>query len=310
MSSCRFLSQQRCAALAPCAAAAAAVPVAWWLALKLRIVPRSLCKINFTASVLGSVVATACTTFFVDLFRKVGLVSHEKTGDLCAYLAASFFRLAFILNPQIRVIFDESEVKRSSLPPRTCLLCNHTSFLDALMVVSFSPAPFITTARTLMKAGLQKLPLLGPCFDRVGHFPVYFKSDESGVFSVDKDRQAAVSEKVVKHVKRGGSLTICPEGQMNKNPAELLPFRNGSFQTILDNNMEVFYYAFWGIGNVWPLGAPLPSGGPDDIYVHVGRIGPALEGEDCAALSARCQGVMQKAVTELKNKAEEAKKQK
>eukprot|EP00744_Colponema_vietnamica_P019307 GILI01027304.1.p1 GENE.GILI01027304.1~~GILI01027304.1.p1 ORF type:complete len:322 (+),score=35.67 GILI01027304.1:73-966(+) len=278
---------------------AVALFIGWWFALKKGLVPAVLSKYYLTFSVFCLVCTSGFVTFLIDLFRRFGIVKRHITNEWCSFACSYIFYFMFLCNPQIRVHIDESELKWSSIPNRICLLANHASFLDALIVTAFSPVKFIINSRTLMKSSLRNLPIFGGVFDRVGHFPVYFKATEGSSFSVDKEKQAKVNEHVIAHIQRDGRLTIFPEGQMNRNPAELLPFRNGTFQTVLQNKMEIFYCVMWGNDKVWPASSPITNGGSFDIYVKVGRIGFASEDEDNAALSARCQVFIQKAVNDL-----------
>lgn len=283
---------------------------AWWVLLKLRLAPQRLVSVYCTICIFLLVCGSAVVTWFIDLFRRAGLLTRAQSGDVCSVACRVVFRSAFVANPQLTIHIDDSEVRWADVPPRTCMLINHTSFLDALVFTAHSPFSFIMTSRTLMKASLRKLPIFGGVFDRVGHFPVHFKSEEGGAFSVDKDRQMAVAARVQSHVKRDGRLTIFPEGQMNTAPSQLMPFRHGSFSTIIENNMEMYYCIMWGNNTVWPAKSATPAGGPLDLFIKIGRIGFAKEGEDSTALAARAQGIMQAAVADVERKAAEKAKSK
>ena len=70
------------------------------------------------------------------------------------------------------------------------VLGNHTSFLDTVITVSKLPTTALRATRCYMSNSLFQLPLLGAICKANGHFPVYFKSDTAGKFSVDKEKQA------------------------------------------------------------------------------------------------------------------------
>jgi 1-acyl-sn-glycerol-3-phosphate acyltransferase len=98
------------------------------------------------------------------------------------------------------------------------VMMNHVSFLDAMVFSAYCPTDIIIHTRTLMKAGLFKLPIFGVIAKRCGHFPVFFSGTKLGDFSTNKDRMNQVMEGVNKHVLAGGSLALFPEGQIGKNP--------------------------------------------------------------------------------------------
>merc|ERR1719502_908528 len=106
-----------------------------------------------------------------------------------------------------------------------------------------------------MKAALFKMPLLGTVCKCVGHFPVYFTSDEDGVFKVDPERMKAVEENVDKHLHNGGWLCFFPEGCVNKNPDKLLPLRHGSFKRAIEFDAKLASFVAHGNWTVWPVKA-------------------------------------------------------
>jgi hypothetical protein len=49
-----------------------------------------------------------------------------------------------------------------------------------------------------------------------GHFPVHFKRDALGSFTLDKEKRALVAPRVEAHLAAGKVLAVFPEGQMNR----------------------------------------------------------------------------------------------
>jgi hypothetical protein len=84
------------------------------------------------------------------------------------------------------------------------LMMNHCSFLDALLFSSICPFAHIGSTKTFMKASLYKMPIFGYLAKQCGHFPVYFKTEEFGNFSLDKDRMGPVMEKATSLINNGG----------------------------------------------------------------------------------------------------------
>ena len=273
--------------------------------LKLRKLGASFYKFWFMGVLVTVVLLTGAVTFFIDQLRLVG-VNNKTTQRWCAVACKYIFGLLLQLNPQIRVRMDESRQKWANIPPRSACICNHTSFLDAFVFTAYSPASYIINARTLMKDSLRRLPIFGSVFDRVGHFPVYFKSEEDGSFGVDAERQAPVNEEVHRHLEDGGRIALFPEGQVNKNVTTLMPFRNGTFSTVIRNKLPVFYVIMVGNEIVWPPGTN-GVGAPTTIDVVIGSIPVNHEVEtDPAALSKKCQAAVQQALDEVHIKRQKA----
>ncbi|EPY30475.1 acyltransferase, copy 2 [Angomonas deanei] len=183
---------------------------------------------------------------------------------------------------------------------------NHTSFWDVFMLIQIMPLSYLLETRTLMKASLRDIPIFGGCFDRVGHFPVFFKSDEDGNFQVDKERQAAVQVHVNQHIENGGNLAIFPEGAVNKNTAVLKPFRFGTFATIFEHKMPLYYVVSVGNEKTWP--PQCVSGGfPADIRVRCGVYPIDFATQDSKQVASEMQAFMQKVHAEMVEELENEK---
>jgi len=209
---------------------------------------------------LGTV---SVTSFFIDQCRKLG-VPRATTGCLVAVICNYLFRAIAFFNPQINVKIVKSDVDWASIPGKSCVAINHTSFWDAIVFSGFAPLRYVYNCRTLVKASLRKLPVFGPVFDRCGHFPVYFKGEGEGDFSVDQAKQAEVTERLNEHLKNGGRIAFFPEGIVNKDVATLKPFRRGSFKTITENQLQLYYMVIVGNNECWPATAAI-GGYPAEI---------------------------------------------
>jgi 1-acyl-sn-glycerol-3-phosphate acyltransferase len=107
------------------------------------------------------------------------------------------------------------------LPAPLLMLANHTSMLDVIVFAAAFPwSTYNRYCRTLAKATLAKVPLVGKMIFLAGHFPVHFaKGDEgdeniSESFRVDKERQKLVMAQIQSFIAaKEGYLTVFPEGQ-------------------------------------------------------------------------------------------------
>lgn len=196
----------------------------------------------------------------------------------------------------IRVIPNEA-MKRGAV-----VMVNHTSYMDGFLFSALTPFRVIERTRTLMKSSLFSVPVLGGVFTRLGHLPVYFvRETDNNSFSVDKERQAKVTQTVRAHLAGGGVLAFCPEGGINrKDPTKLLSFRRGTFQMIAELGVPIFGLTMYGNHVFWPPAAQmggLPSTIIADVFAvedwnaHVEK--PEM---DAAALCAMCESRMQRSL--------------
>ena len=190
------------------------------------------------------------------------------------------------------------------------LLMNHTSFLD-LFIMCASVTPSLVMAlhlRCIIAAKLTRLPLLGWALGVwSGNFPAHFKAEEGGLsggdgatFSVDRDKQAEVAERMRAHVASGGMLGICPEATVNATPRTLLPFRHGAFRVAIEQQMPIFALVTVGCDQCWPKREAL-GGWPATVYVAepVHLLTPTTD-MDCAAVADECRRAMQEMIDSLR----------
>eukprot|EP00913_Durusdinium_trenchii_P024543 g23041.t1 len=207
------------------------------------------------------------------------------------------------------------------------ILGNHASFLDVILAVVSLPLPVMRRCRTYMDAHLFNLPVLATICRAVGHFPVYFTSSKNGVFAVDKERNEQVDKQVDQFLKEGGWLCFYPEGQRNKSPDELLPFRYGGMKKVIEFDGRLMSLMCYNVQTVWPLKAQM-GGYPGRVRMSCKALAPdgvkALlkqlresdlppeekEAEDHVLLAKHLQRTMQQQYDELKAAAMESAKPK
>uniref|UniRef100_A0A7S2QIB2 Phospholipid/glycerol acyltransferase domain-containing protein n=1 Tax=Zooxanthella nutricula TaxID=1333877 RepID=A0A7S2QIB2_9DINO len=168
------------------------------------------------------------------------------------------------------------------------VLGNHQSFCDIIFAVVTTPLQAIWRSRTYMDYHLFKLPVLSTICRSVGHFPVYFKTTEPGVFKVDAEKMAEVEKEVDVHLSEGGLLCFYPEGQTNKNPDTLLPFRYGGMKKALDFDARIVNLVFHGNQTVWPLKFQM-GGYPCKVRYSIRPFAP--QGAKAFVEMARAEGV-------------------
>ena len=153
------------------------------------------------------------------------------------------------------------------------ILGNHASFLDVILAVVAMPNYVLRRCRTYMDAHLFNLPVLATICRAVGHFPVYFTSAKNGVFVVDKERNEEVDKRVDQFLKEGGWLCFYPEGQRNKAPDELLPFRYGGMKKALEFDARLISLICHNVHSVWPHKAQM-GGFPGTVRISSRRLAP------------------------------------
>jgi 1-acyl-sn-glycerol-3-phosphate acyltransferase len=283
---------------------AAVAFVVWYTLLRLRWAPVPLMRAWFFLVNLCIIFPTSAMTSVVVQLRHLGVPTYW-TQRCCIVPLVCAFRAVWWLNPQIRmsVQFDANiNGKPTSWADinlhNQAFIGNHTSFWDVYAFLCLAPMRHLVHTRTLMKASLRQIPIFGGIFDRVGNFPVYFKSDEDGNFQVDKEKQAAVQVGIDAHIRSGGNLAIFPEGAINKNPRVLQTFRYGTFATIFQHRMTVYYLVHLGGEKTWPRWT-MVGGMPTDMHIRAGRFPIDFDKEDSKQAAYRMQMCMQKVYNDL-----------
>ncbi|KAJ1630354.1 hypothetical protein T492DRAFT_1003865 [Pavlovales sp. CCMP2436] len=219
---------------------------------------------------------------------------------LCNVLFRMLFGSCWWLHVDGPTSEDWARVIPDEALQRGCVfMVNHTSFVDGFMFSGLTPQRVIARARTLMKGGIFKTPVIGSVFSRLGHLPVHFTREaDNSSFSVDKEAQSLVTAEVQRHLASGGVLAFCPEGSINRgDQTTLLPFRRGTFQIVLDHKVPVFGLTVYGNHHFWPTKKQM-GGYPASIYANVfaveewnAQLGSSTL--DAAALCELCEKRMQ-----------------
>jgi len=171
---------------------------------------------------------------------------------------------------KVLAIMEASDARTNHKP--WMFLSNHTSFMDVLLFTTLTRTSVMWKCRTYMDNALFKTPILSSICRGCGHFPVYFKSTEEGKFTVDKEKNAEVDKLVDAHLKTG-NLCFYPEGQVNKDPDNIMAFRFGGMKKALDVDARLVLFVAVGNPRVWPKKAPV-GGMPGHVNYGLKLIAP------------------------------------
>lgn len=203
----------------------------------------------------------ACAMSFVTSFLPLSAPTKQGLNLLYTKFA---FKLAITLSPWIWISAapgTKEEIKKLVKAMKdsdkdgkpVIVLGNHTSFLDTVLFVALCPMSVLWRTRTFMSAHLFSLPLLSTMCKAIGHFPVHFLKGEYGKFSLNQEKMGPIMERAHKHLDDNNVLCLFPEGQQNKTPEKLLPFRYGTFKIAKRHNAKLWGWCTINNEKSWPL---------------------------------------------------------
>jgi len=220
----------------------------------------------------------------------------------CTLFFTSFcWRPVFWLNPHVRIQTKEGKQVSWEQTQGSFVIMNHTSYLDVFVFVCSCPVKVLMGVRTLMNYKLFNLPVFGSLCKMIGHYPVYFKAETHGSFSVDQEKMAPVMEDAANHLTSGGTLSVFPEGQISKDPSTLQSFRRGSFAMAKKHKLKITGMIMHGCADCWAKAAPM-GGDPAIVTVSLFDVMDlAKESDDIEVgeIAERCQVIMEKELQEL-----------
>ena len=157
-------------------------------------------------------------------YMLVFFLANEKKAPLIAHQAVSrpWSRLLFLFYG-IRMKVKNKELLDTK--QTYVFIANHRSQLDIPAYAIATPH----TIRFLSKVELTKLPLLGYIISRL-----YITVDRK-----DKAGRARSMDNMVKSLRDGISVFICPEGTRNKGKEPLLPFHDGAFRLAIQSQVPL-----------------------------------------------------------------------
>jgi 1-acyl-sn-glycerol-3-phosphate acyltransferase len=100
------------------------------------------------------------------------------------------------------------------------LICNHVSYVDAILLMAASPRPIVF----IMDHEVFQTPGLGAIFRFAKAIPIASRNDDSALYTLAFERAAGT-------LKNGGLLAIFPEGKLTPN-GEMQEFKGGMMKII------------------------------------------------------------------------------
>jgi len=254
--------------------------------------------------IIFSVLFVAATSV-ISLLLRLGVLDKPTANSAVISSASLSYRGMFFCNPQIRLVYPSGPINWESQlatdAPGLMILMNHTSFLDVFMFTSICSPTMITkySLRTMMAAGLFKIPLLGWAMGKMsGSFAVFFKAKggltggESSDFGVDREAQEKESANIQKHLASGGGIAVCPEGTVSKSPPHLQTFRKGAFTYATKYGMRVAAVTMLGCYDCWPKRF-IFGGYPCTIYLTAIDLFTASPEQEAATVADEARVLMQ-----------------
>lgn len=156
----------------------------------------------------------------------------------------------------------------------TMLLLNHTSFVDAPLVLCYFPLRVAALHRVLAMAAVMRMPLIGHIFKSERHIPVHFSSEKKGSFQLKEGTREETEAGMTEAMHDKEVLVVYPEGQINSdNTRKLSNFRHGSFRLAIKHDAALWGWVSSGNEKTWPYGANM-GGKPAKIVCSAFEIAP------------------------------------
>ncbi|MDH5379578.1 MAG: 1-acyl-sn-glycerol-3-phosphate acyltransferase [Cyclobacteriaceae bacterium] len=193
------------------------------------------------------------TLIMVVLFPFILIISFLGRGGyvLSFYMVKLWALLYAIFSLVVVRIKRSKKIKKGQ---SYIFVCNHTSFLDAIV----TPLAIPGAVRPLGKKELKKFPLLGIVIGRFGVF-------------VDRKDQASRKESLgnmSKVAESGDNVLIFPEGTTNRTGKPLQDFYDGAFKIAKETNLDIVPMVVLNAANLLPPSKI--SLRPGVVYVEVG----------------------------------------
>ena len=236
---------------------------------------------------MGAALGTLCSVYFavallmpmavvlvpIQLLKLVPGLSRARRAGYSLMLLQAAWRFSLRVTPWVRFrpdarfaenvrAFGEDVVARGEHQDgarSVMILGNHTSFMDSMLIATEIPAGAAYYSRTYMSEKLFSLPLLGTICAACDQFSVDFGGKQG--FKVNKEKMEKTDALVDKHLEAGGLLSFFPEGEINKNPSEIMLVRYGGMKKALQFDAKMYVFVTNGCHVMWPRKAQI-SGRP------------------------------------------------
>lgn len=170
------------------------------------------------------------TVFFISALvfivhhELIGLLIPRKSVLLRYYLRSIQHHARFVL----RLFGIEVKISsQNSSDERVLYICNHLSYVDALVLFAHYPSLFITSREIEETFLLGRLTKLGGCFF------VERRREKRGIETIAREMGL-----MKKRMNQGFSVFLFPEGT-SSDGSTVLPFKSTFFQLALDGQIKV-----------------------------------------------------------------------
>jgi 1-acyl-sn-glycerol-3-phosphate acyltransferase len=155
-----------------------------------------------------------------ELFLIIGLANAVVAGYI--FLLVPEYLLRFVAWMVSRLLYRFKVVGEQHLPTQgaAVLVCNHVSYVDAVLLMSASPRPI----RFLMDHRIFKVPVLGWLFRLAKAIPIAPRAEDPAAFEAALAQAARV-------LREGDLLGIFPEGGITPD-GTLQPFKGGVLKIV------------------------------------------------------------------------------
>ena len=161
----------------------------------------------------GALLAAGLTV--TELFLVIGLLNAVVAAYI--FLLVPEYLLRFVAWIASRLIYRFRVRGDEHIPTQgaAVLVCNHVSFVDAVLLMAASPRPI----RFVMDHRIFRIPVLGALFRLARAIPIAPQKEDPAVYQAAFERAAAV-------LRDGDLLAIFPEGGITRD-GQLQPFKGG-----------------------------------------------------------------------------------
>lgn len=165
---------------------------------------------------------------------------------------------------------------------------NHTSNIDAFLVVDVVRRRLRHWCQPLVKAELFDIPVLGPLARAAGAIPVV-RSDEAG--------RVQAYDAAVARLRAGGTVMVAPEGTITHD-GSLLPLRHGAARLALQAGADLLVVTHFGAQRAFSPVARFPD--RDAIVTMKMDLVSPWPDEDASSLTGRIAAIMLDRSAELR----------
>jgi 1-acyl-sn-glycerol-3-phosphate acyltransferase len=228
--------------------------------------------LNSLFMIVSSLMAIALFSFgctIPQLFLVVGILNAVVA--IYIYSLVPEFLMRFLAWALISTFYRIRTVGIEHIPAEgpALLVCNHVSFVDAIVIMGESPRPI----RFVMDLAVFRTPVLGALFKSIGAIGIVSRKTDERMF--DK-----ANELIDRALKDGELVCIFPEGRIT-DTGEMYPFKEGAVRIAERNGVPVVPMALRGLWGSWTsrksgrafgaLPRPLKKGASSRLELAIGQ---------------------------------------